>query len=151
MTDNGDLSATERIALAFLYAYWDADLRGALDACGDSASLDFPAGIGVLSPAPMRLILPMIFNGMLTRLVGGRCNIAIERSVCQAGVVVIEYTALGQFVDGPDYRSRGAMVIEVQQAKVHRVKSYVETQYFASEQVPGRMLIFTDRRFATNA
>jgi len=142
------MGSTKRIASKFLYAYWDADLLATLDTCKDSACLELPTCIAMTSPAPMRLILPLIFNGMYMNLSGGRCNIQIERTTCDSNVAVIEYTTLGQLVDGRDFLHRCAMVIEVLAGKVDRVRSYADAQYFTTGLTLGQTSMYADRLLA---
>ena len=120
--------STEEVALAFLQAYWRGDLAAALSYCTPAAKLELPQSGPVVTPAPMSDVLPMIFDRIYPRFVGGRFDVQMENIVSERSLSVVEYIAAGRLNNGREYRCRYAMVLTVRGGKVAFARQYTDTQ-----------------------
>jgi ketosteroid isomerase-like protein len=123
--------STRRVALAFLSAYWRAELATALALCAPDAVIELPQSISIVTPALIRDVLPGIFSEVYQRFVGGRFDAAIERTVAEEGVVFVEYRASGDLKTGHRFDCRYGVVFQVKEERVALFRQYTDTQYVA--------------------
>jgi ketosteroid isomerase-like protein len=131
------MKSTEEAALAFLQAYWRGDLAAALSYCTGTAKLELPQSGPLETPALMVDVLPVIFEQIYPRFVGGRFDIQMENIVSERSLSVVEYIAVGRLNNGHDYRCRYAMVLTVKDGKVAFARQYADTHYVVSELLAG--------------
>jgi len=85
-------------ARSFLQAYWRADLQSALAHCQPGAVIELARSLPIATPAPVADILPLIFNNVYPKFVGGRFDVTIDSTLEQNNRVLVEYTARGKLV-----------------------------------------------------
>jgi hypothetical protein len=123
----------QRTALAFLKAYWAADLETALTHCVAGATIELPPSVPIKTPAPIAEVLPQIFADVYPRFVGGRFDVRIERTISERTAVVVEYVASGSLVNGRTFRCGYVVVLDIADSKVQRFRSYTDTRHIADE------------------
>jgi ketosteroid isomerase-like protein len=124
-----DAPPTRVTAFAFLQAYWRGNLAEALANATVDAVIDLPRSIPLPTPAPLAQVLPIIFERVYSCFVEGRFEIDLERCLVDGPVVVVEYTASGDLVSGRVFRCRYLVVLEMQEGRVARFRSYTDTKY----------------------
>lgn len=122
--------------MAFLSAYWRADLPAALALCDPEAIIEFPKSISIVTPALIRDVLPGIFGEVYRRFVDARFDVSIDRTLAQGDAVFVEYTASGDLTTGRRFECRYAVVLQVKDERVVFVRQYTDTQYVATELMP---------------
>jgi len=133
MTAVDESNASRRVALAFLSAYWRADLAGVLQLCSDDAMIELPQSIDIATPATMRSVLPGIFGEVYKRFVGAKFDINVERTLAEGDAVLVEYRATGDLTSGRRFDCRYAVVLQVKEERVAVFRQYTDTQYIAAE------------------
>jgi ketosteroid isomerase-like protein len=123
--------STRQVALAFLSAYWRAELATALALCAPEAVIELPQSIPIVTPALVRDVLPGIFSEIYQRFVGGRFDAAIERTVAEEDVVFVEYRATGDLKTGHSFDCRYGAVFQIRKERVVLFRQYTDTQYVA--------------------
>ncbi len=123
--------STRQVALAFLSAYWRAELAAALALCAPDAVIELPQSISIVTPALIRDVLPGIFSEVYQRFVDGRFDAAIERTIAEQGVVFVEYRASGDLKTGHRFDCRYGVVFQVREKRVVLFRQYTDTQYVA--------------------
>lgn len=126
-------SESEDVALAFLHAYWRADLEDALAHCTEGALMELPASVPMRTPAKVADLLPAIFHEIYPRFRGGRFDVRIDNVVSAQSSVVVEYLATGSLVNGREFRCRYVMVLTVRNRKIEFARSYTDTRYVTAE------------------
>jgi ketosteroid isomerase-like protein len=121
--------STRRVALAFLSAYWRAELSSALVLCAGDAVIELPKSIAIATPALIRDVLPVIFSEVYQRFVDGRFDVVIERTIAEESVVFVEYRASGDLMTGHKFDCRYGVLLEVQEERVVLFRQYTDTQY----------------------
>jgi ketosteroid isomerase-like protein len=121
--------STRQVALAFLSAYWRAELATALALCEPDAVIELPKSLSIVTPALIRDVLPGIFSEVYQRFVGGRFDVAIERTVAEEGVVFVEYRASGDLKTGHKFDCRYGVLFQVEKERVVLFRQYTDTQY----------------------
>jgi ketosteroid isomerase-like protein len=119
-------------ARAFLEAYWRADLPAALALCASGAVIVLARSLPLVTPAPVAEVLPMIFRDVYPRFEGGRFDVTIDRMLCDADGVLVEYTARGKLTNGSLFECSYAAVLEFVAGKIERVRMYTDTRYVAT-------------------
>jgi len=119
-------------ARSFLQAYWRADLQSALAHCQPGAVIELARSLPIATPAPVADILPLIFNNVYPKFVGGRFDVTIDSTLEQNNRVLVEYTARGKLVAGGLFECGYAAVFEFVGGTIARVRMYTDTRYVAS-------------------
>lgn len=136
MSSDAVSGSTRRVAMAFLSAYWRADLPAALTHCSPEAVIEFPKSISIATPALIRDVLPGIFGDVYRRFVDARFDISIERIIAEGDAVFVEYRATGDLTTGRRFDCRYGVVLQVKEEQVMLVRQYTDTQYIATELMP---------------
>jgi ketosteroid isomerase-like protein len=123
---------TRRVALEFLSAYWRGELPAALALCRPDAVIELPKSLSIVTPAPLREVLPGIFADVFRRFVGGKFDIEIERTVAERDVALVEYRATGDLQTGLRFDCRYAVVLQVADERVLLFRQYTDTQYITA-------------------
>jgi ketosteroid isomerase-like protein len=123
---------TRRVALAFLSAYWRGELPAALALCWPDAVIELPKSLSIVTPAPIRDVLPGIFADVFRRFVDGNFDIEIERTVAEDDVALVEYRASGALQAGYRFDCRYAAVLKVADERILLFRQYTDTQYIAA-------------------
>jgi len=119
-------------ARSFLQAYWRADLQSALAHCQPGAVIELARSLPIATPAPVADILPLIFNNVYPKFVGGRFDVTIDSTLEQNNRVLVEYTARGKLVAGGLFECGYAAVFEFVDGTIARVRMYTDTRYVAA-------------------
>lgn len=136
MSSDAVSSSTRRVAMAFLSAYWRADLPAALALCHPEAIIEFPKSISIVTPALIRDVLPGIFADVYRRFVDARFDVSIDQSIAQGGAIFVEYRASGDLTTGRRFDCRYGVVLQVKEERVTFVRQYTDTQYISTELMP---------------
>ena len=131
METEATADATRRLALAFLAAYWRADLATALALCAPDAAIELQRSFSLVTPAPIKDVLPIIFSEVFRRFVGGRFEATVERTIADVDAVFVEYRAVGDLTTGQRFDCRYGGVFQVKQGRIVLFRQYTDTQYVA--------------------
>jgi ketosteroid isomerase-like protein len=121
------------VALRFLGAYWKADLRQALAECTSTAIIVLPSSAPLPSPAPIGEVLPLIFERIYPRFVGGRFSTSVERCLADESVAFVEYRARGDLTNGRDFDCGYLAVFEFSGGLICKYRPYTDTKYVEIE------------------
>jgi ketosteroid isomerase-like protein len=119
-------------ARAFLEAYWQADLAGALALCTRDAVIVLARSLPIVTPAPVAEILPKIFRDVYPRFEGSRFNVSIDGMLADEKGTLVEYTARGKLTNGAAFECGYAAVLEFEGGKIERLRMYTDTRYVAA-------------------
>jgi hypothetical protein len=120
------------VALRFLEAYWNADARLALAQCQPDATIEYPKSASLPS-APIAEVLPIIFERIYPRFVGGKFAIAIDRTLADQSAAFIQYRASGALTNGRHFDCSYIAVLEFNAGRICRFRPYTDTKYVEAE------------------
>ncbi len=121
------------IARAFLASYWQADLAGALAMCGTHSIIDLARSLPILTPAPVSVVLPLMFREVFVKFEGARFDAAIDAMMADERRVLVEYTARGTLVGGGrPFSCAYAVVFSINDAVIDRIRAYADARYVSA-------------------
>ncbi len=129
MAIEAESSSTREVALAFLSAYWRGELAAALALCTADAVVELPKSLSIVTPAPVRDVLPGIFGEVFKRFVDARFDVSVDRTIADRDAVFVEYRASGDLTTGRRFDCRYGAVLQVVDRRIAHFRQYTDTQY----------------------
>jgi ketosteroid isomerase-like protein len=125
-------SSNLRASIAFLDAYWRADLCGALERCSPDAVIDLARALPIRTPAPISVVLPLMFRDVYIRFEEQRFDSEIVGSVADEDRVLVEYVARGKLTTGCRFECGYAVVFDFLAGRIAKIRAYADTRYVAA-------------------
>lgn len=121
----------EIVAKSFLAAYWKADIATALRYCEPDSVIELSRSIPILTPAPVTVVLPLMFRDIYTRFKNEHFEAEIDSVLAGENSVLVEYTARGTLANNCDFECAYAVVFWLRNRLIHRLRVYSDTRYIA--------------------
>jgi len=120
------------VAKRFLAAYWQADLAKALETCATDGIIELTRSLPILTPAPISVVLPLMFRDVYVRFKGERFETQIDNTLADDQRVLVEYTARGTLTNGCEFKCGYAVVFNFELGQIIRIRAYADTRYVAA-------------------
>jgi ketosteroid isomerase-like protein len=121
-----------RVSISFLHAYWRADLSGALEWCAPDGIIDLARSLPIRTPAPISVVLPLMFRDVYIRFEDQRFDCEIMGSITDHKRVLVEYLARGKLTTGCQFECGYAVVFEFASGQIAKIRAYADTRYVAA-------------------
>jgi ketosteroid isomerase-like protein len=118
--------------MAFLNAYWRADLQSALEWCSPNGIIDLARALPIRTPAPISVVLPLMFRDVYIRFEDQRFDSDVTGSLANDDRVLIEYVARGKLTTGCPFECGYAVVFDFSMGQISKIRAYADTRYVAA-------------------
>jgi len=121
-----------RVCREFLEAYWRADLAGALQCCTPDSVIDLARSLPIRTPAPISVVLPLMFRDIYVRFENQRFESEIVASIADDDRVLVEYVARGKLTTGCPFECGYAVVFDFVAGQIAKIRAYADTRYVSA-------------------